>query len=255
MEIKVSQLPAAVAAQDSDTYMVVQVSTSRKQTLAQLKTALGVANANLQALAGLTYSADRLPYATGVGTMSLAVFTPFARTLLDDADQTAAQATLGVQPTASPQFTGTSKNDQITISASSVAPTLYRQLKFQTSGSDRFNLTVDGAESTANVGSDFIFGRYSDAGAFLGRILSVTRATGNMSLGNVAVDATATLLVGGSLSIAGPVKPGQYTLTTLPSASTYSGYEIDVTNATGGPKRCRSNGTVWQILNTTTTVS
>jgi hypothetical protein len=52
-----------------------------------------------------------------------------------------------------------------------------------------------------------------------------------------------------------PGKPAQYTLTTLPSASTYTGYEIDVTNATGGSKRCRSNGTVWQILNTTTTVS
>jgi len=58
-----------------------------------------------------------------------------------------------------------------------------------------------------------------------------------------------------SAQVAGPVKPGQYTLTTLPSASAFSGYEIDVTNATGGSKRCRSNGTVWQILNTTTTVS
>lgn len=58
-----------------------------------------------------------------------------------------------------------------------------------------------------------------------------------------------------SLQCAGPVRVGQYTLTTLPSASAFSGYEIDVTNATGGSKRCRSNGTVWQILNTTTTVS
>lgn len=53
----------------------------------------------------------------------------------------------------------------------------------------------------------------------------------------------------------GPVKVGQYTLATLPSAAIYSGYDIDVTDATGGPKRCRSNGSVWQILNTTTTVS
>jgi len=63
------------------------------------------------------------------------------------------------------------------------------------------------------------------------------------------------LQVPGSVGVGGPVKVGQYTLTTLPSASAYSGYEIDVTNATGGSKRCRSNGTVWQILNTTTTVS
>lgn len=54
---------------------------------------------------------------------------------------------------------------------------------------------------------------------------------------------------------AGAFRPGQFTLTTLPSASAFNGYEIDVTNASGGPKRCRSNGTVWQILNTQTTVS
>lgn len=58
-----------------------------------------------------------------------------------------------------------------------------------------------------------------------------------------------------SLAVQGPVLVGQYLLASLPPASSYSGYEIDVTNATGGSKRCRSNGTVWQILNTTTTVS
>lgn len=47
----------------------------------------------------------------------------------------------------------------------------------------------------------------------------------------------------------------QMTLATLPSASTYSGYCIDVTDATGGAKVCRSDGTNWKILNTTTTVS
>lgn len=58
-----------------------------------------------------------------------------------------------------------------------------------------------------------------------------------------------------SANYTGPIRPGQYTLSTLPSASAFNGYEIDVTDATGGPKRCRSNGSVWQILNTTTTVS
>jgi len=58
-----------------------------------------------------------------------------------------------------------------------------------------------------------------------------------------------------SLAVQGPVLVGQYLLASLPAASAFSGFEIDVTNATGGPKRCRSNGSVWQILNTTTTVS
>lgn len=59
----------------------------------------------------------------------------------------------------------------------------------------------------------------------------------------------------GGMPIATPIQFPSYTLATLPSAATFSGYCIEVSNATGGPRICRSNGTVWQILNTTTTVS
>lgn len=59
----------------------------------------------------------------------------------------------------------------------------------------------------------------------------------------------------GSASFANAIRPGQFTLGTLPSASAYPGYYITVTDATGGPKLCRSSGTIWQIANTTTTVS
>lgn len=53
----------------------------------------------------------------------------------------------------------------------------------------------------------------------------------------------------------GPVRVGQFTLATLPSAASFTGYNIDVTDATGGAKFCRSNGTNWLILNTSTIVS
>lgn len=59
----------------------------------------------------------------------------------------------------------------------------------------------------------------------------------------------------GGVYATGPIRPGQYTLATLPSASAFTGAEIDVTDASGGAKRCRSDGTNWKILNTTTTVS
>lgn len=75
---------------------------------AAMRTALGLEigtnvqaqNANLSALAGLTFVADRLPYATGGGAMALSTFTAFGRSLVDDADAAAARTTLGVPPIA-----------------------------------------------------------------------------------------------------------------------------------------------------------
>lgn len=55
-------------------------------------------------------------------------------------------------------------------------------------------------------------------------------------------------------ALTGPFQIGQFTLATLPTAATYDGYLIDVTDATGGPKTCRSDGATWNILNTVTPV-
>jgi hypothetical protein len=57
-----------------------------------------VQSANLNAFAALALIADRLPYANGTGALNLTTFTAFARTILDDLDQAAVQATLGVVP-------------------------------------------------------------------------------------------------------------------------------------------------------------
>jgi len=98
---EISFTPAgAIAA--TDVQAAIEELDAEKQPLdAQLTTLAALASvSNLSYLAALTAATDRLGYFDGAGSMALATFTSFARTLLDDANAAAMQATLGVPPNA-----------------------------------------------------------------------------------------------------------------------------------------------------------
>jgi hypothetical protein len=82
---------------------------------------------------------------------------------------------------------------------------LPRQIVYHTAGSPRWTVNADGvAESGANAGSNLNIGRYSDAGAFLGNVLSINRATGQIHVVKLTLT---TLYSGGgdaNLNVEGP---------------------------------------------------
>ena len=78
--------------------IIADVNLGSYATTAQMNTGLSSkqnTDATLTALANLTTAADQIPYATGADTFAMTPLTPFARTLLDDANAAAALATLG----------------------------------------------------------------------------------------------------------------------------------------------------------------
>ena len=97
-------------------------------------------DAELAAIAGLTSAADRLPYFTGSGTASLATFTSFGRSLVDDADASVGRTTLGL---------GTMATQASTSYAALSGATFTGNVLIQTAGAASLSIgRVDGTSST-----------------------------------------------------------------------------------------------------------
>lgn len=224
-------------------------------------------NGNLSALAGLSLVADRLPYADGTGTLTLATFTAAGRTAAAAAGTT---GTGSLVFSASPSFTGTMAAAAATFSgnvtlgdASTDSHTANGTFAILTGNSSaEFKsriVNTNTAAGTRTAMMEVLTSTSRLGGTIVATIEGVCVAGGgndgrmDFYLGNgttvlkYAELNRSAFAMTGAVTASTWVKPGSYTVATVPSAATAgAGAGIHVSNESGGATNAFSDGTNWR---------
>ena len=106
---------------DGTNFVAESGATARTSLGVSIGTDVQAYDAGLASIAGLTTAADKVIYTTASDTYAVTDFTSFGRSLVDDADATAARTTLGLG-TAATQDVGTSANNVVQLDGSGRLP-------------------------------------------------------------------------------------------------------------------------------------
>ena len=176
----------------------------------------------------------------------------------------AARTALGVPPTASPAITGTASFEEVGFSSTRTTG-LTAQALFQYSKSSGQGPAVSFRRPTSATQTLFGFetGSASTPDGYFGTVPSVTGRLnflgGSGGAASMAIDAAQGLIVGSgllstfsaSISASGAaaftsVRPGSYTVATVPAPSLGPGTTIYVSNESGGAVLAFSDGSNWR---------
>lgn len=106
---------------DGSNFVAESGATARASMGVTIGTHVQAYDAGLQSISGLTTGANQVIYTTASDSYAVTSFTAFGRSLVDDADATAARTTLGLG-TAATQSVGTGANQVVQLDGSSRLP-------------------------------------------------------------------------------------------------------------------------------------